>query len=128
MLIAVRNTILSNLPLKVASLILGYAFWYMLGQSCDIVKTVNVPVCFYNVTDETTIDAPENVNVELVSKRSNFRRINTNQLALHYDAQAFGDGQTPLSVTQEKLLLPEQIRVVNWAPSKLFVTVSKTAN
>jgi len=113
----------SNAPLKVISLILGYTFWYIFGNSHISTAWINVPLCFYNVANTQTVHAPEKISVKIAGKRSDLRALDAEQLAIHINAQNLQNGRNLITITDEALFLPNSIKLVHYTPSNPTVEI-----
>jgi len=84
--LSAKKIILSNLTLKIVSLIIGYGFWFTFSQSHTIAINVDVPLCFHSTSKQYTVSAPEYITVNLAGRRSDLLNIDLENLALHVDA------------------------------------------
>lgn len=125
---SLKNILTKNTPLKVCSLILGYAFWCLLGSIQPITTQIAVPLCFYNTHDNKQLDAPEIVTVTLAGKRSHLRALDRNKLAIHIDAQDIETGTNPVAITSDTLFLPDTIKLVHYKPAPIVVTTQEANN
>ncbi|EKD48558.1 MAG: hypothetical protein ACD_64C00257G0001 [uncultured bacterium] len=114
-----------NVPLKVISLLLGYTFWYIFGNSHTTTAWITIPLCFYNVPSLTTVRAPEMVSVKIAGKRSSLRMLDTKELAIHVNAAHLQQGKNLLTITPETIFLPESIKLVHYSPSNPIVELIK---
>ncbi len=106
-----------NNLLKGIALLIGYTFWYIFGGSHVAVVELSVPLCFYHVPTDTHINAPESISVKLAGKRSDIRAVEREHLAVHIDANKLQKGKNLIAVTRQELLLPNSIKLVQYAPS-----------
>ena len=113
-----------NLPLKLISLMLGYAFWCMLSQSHTAQLHVSVPLTFYNVPETLAIHAPEEIPVTIVGKRVDLWHIDRKTLAIHVDLAGKQAGIHPLQLTAAHLFLPDTIKLVDYTPCNLSVQLN----
>lgn len=114
-----------NIPLKVISLLLGYTFWYIFGNSHTTSAWITIPLCFYNIPELTTVRAPETVSVKIAGKRSYLRTLDTKELAIHVNAAQLHNGKNLLAITPETIFLPESIKLVHYFPSNPTVELVK---
>jgi hypothetical protein len=117
------SLIRTNLLLKLFSLLAGTLLWYIISSSHVISMNYTVPLCFYGNTEHITITAPETITITLAGKRSDLRALQLNELALHINADELGWGEQPLEPTTQKLFLPSSIKLVQWKPTNLSITV-----
>ncbi|KKP35801.1 MAG: hypothetical protein UR26_C0002G0101 [candidate division TM6 bacterium GW2011_GWF2_32_72] len=118
-----KNKILNNSTLKIASLFIGYSFWFIFSQNHKTNVSQTIPVCFYNIDEQTEIESPENLQITLNSNRQNFYSLDTKALALHIDAKDLKEGPNLVHVGGENLFLPEQIKLVQCSPSNLMIYI-----
>ena len=116
-----------NIPLKVISLLLGFTFWYIFGNSHTTTAWITIPLCFYNIPKQTTIKAPESLSVKVTGKRSHLRTLDTNELAIHVNTEKLHTGKNLLSIAPETIFLPESIKLVDYCPSNPTVELIKKA-
>jgi hypothetical protein len=123
MQITLKELVLTNWPIKILSVILGYTFWIALGSHVYTEQWVTIPISFYNISQGVSITAPDTVLVALYGTRINLNTLDTENLAAHIDAQKLQPGTQLLSLHSEQLLLPQSIRMVHYKPSNLLITV-----
>lgn len=121
-----RIHILNNLGLKLLSLMLGLALWFLLSNSVTINRWLEVPLCFYNVPPRCRIQAPESVTVQVACRRADLLNLSLEHLALHIDVSKLRDGLSPVSVAHESLFLPKHIKLVNWTPCNIVVDIHRS--
>jgi hypothetical protein len=119
----IKKHLWSNAPLKVISLILGYTFWYIFGNSHTSTAWVTVPLCFYNVATTQTVHAPETISLKIAGKRSDLRALDPEQLAIHINAEQLHSGRNLITLTDEALFLPNSIKLVHYTPSNPTVEI-----
>ncbi len=117
--------VLPNLPLKLLSLLCGYALWSVIAQSHVVTVKREAPVCVYNVTTQQEISAPDTVQVTLQGARHMLYTLDADQLAVHVDANRLHTGDNQLYVDKTSLFLPEGINVVHYTPSNAVIQVEK---
>ncbi len=120
-----HKSLRSNVTLKTLSLIFGFVVWCMLSEYQTITLEQTIPVCFYNA-DNLTITANEEIQVTLSGKRSTIYWFDKEQLALHIDAHTLHMGHNIISITPKAIFLPETIKLIDYSPSALAVTVEQT--
>ncbi len=121
MALRIKTVLLGNAPLKVFSLILGYALWYIIGNAMSTTASLNVPLSFYNVPENTKVNAPESITIQIRGKRSLLRALDTDRLAIHINAQELNEETNSITLTNNMLLLPETINLVHYSPSNIVV-------
>lgn len=112
--------------IKIIALIVGYSLWHVLGNSHTTTIQCSVPLCFYNIPTGKTINAPEQISIQIIGKRSDIRSLDTEQLALHIDAELLHDGKNLLAITQNALFLPESMKLIHYSPSNPIVELIPT--
>jgi hypothetical protein len=130
MALRLRSVFFNNALLKVSSLIIGYALWFPLSESCTIQVTHRVPVCMYNVPSTLTLQAPETVQITLCGKRKDIKALALKDLAVHINGTQLRAGPNPVDVSPTTLFLPDQVKLVSYtpAPSIIQVTVPEPKN
>lgn len=118
-----KKNVWRNVPLKVISLMLGYTFWYIFGNSHTSTVWITVPLCFYNVPTAQTIRAPETISIKVAGKRSDLRSLDPEQLAIHINAEKLQHGRNILALTDDALFLPNFIKLVHYTPSNPMVEI-----
>jgi len=126
MLSSIKIGLLHNLNLKLFALIFGYAFWTILSQSHRTTTSIEVPICFYNKDETTTIQAPETITVELTGKRADLLGLDRENIGLHIDTISLASGPCALDVSERNLLLPNSISIVRSSPTNPVVVVTHT--
>jgi hypothetical protein len=114
-----------NVPLKIISLLLGFTFWYIFGNSHITTAWITIPLCFYNIPKQSKIKAPESVSVKITGKRSHLRTLDTHELAIHVNSEKLHNGKNVLQITPETIFLPESIKLVDYCPSNPTVELIK---
>ena len=111
--------------IKVISLILGYAFWYAIGQTQATKIWFDAPVCFYNIPKDAKISCKEKIKIQLFAKRADLYTIDKDTLAFHIDVANLQDKNTIIKLDPEQLLLPESVKMVRCCPASIAVSVQK---
>ena len=124
MVLVLKKTLLSNLTLKTISLILGFCLWYFMSQSYYTEITLSVPLCFDNLPNTYSINAPEHLNVTIGGKRADLYTLDLATLHAHINMHHARHGTHELSLTNRSLFLPPSIKLVHYTPSNLCVNVS----
>ncbi len=106
-----------TVPLKIISIVLGYSFWYILSSSHTSTAWISIPLYFYNVPTEKSINAPEVLSVKISGKRDELRMLDLQELAIHVNATQLHDGKNLLTITPETIFLPKRIKLVHYSPS-----------
>lgn len=121
----IKQIMLHHNFIKLASCIIGYTTWAFIAQHQHI--TVNQPVslCFYQTNDLYQIKAPESVVAVISGKRQDIHRYNPEQNAFHIDASTYKEGTHQVTLLNENLFLPDNLKMVQLIPSSITVTISK---
>ena len=119
----IKNLFADNIALKLISFLCGFILWIILGQTIGTSLWLSVPVSFYNV-DAQKISAPETILMHIAGKRMELQSLDTQQLALHVDGKELHTGKNFIDVNNENLFLPQQIKLVEYKPSNLVVTLA----
>jgi len=118
---ALVSTINSTQTCRIGALFVGITFWALANTFHDATITVEIPICFYN-TDTTTVSAPEKIRITLSGKRTHLKALNFTQLAAHIDASTLKKSG-PTILSEKHLLLPRSIKLVNYYPTNLILSV-----
>jgi|SRR5579859_2161722 len=124
MKLSIKNLFETNLSLKIFSLLLGVSFWIVFGASHSNILELEVPISFYGDSQNKTVDCPDQITVQLSGKRSDLYTLDIENIALHLNLDEFELGEHLIDVTPEKLLLPNQIKLVHWSPSNPIIMVT----
>ena len=120
---SLKSALLSNKTLKVIAIIIGYGIWSLLAGIYTQSVWVDVPVRFYNVSDQAPISAqPETMKINFIGKRADLKYCK--DIALNLDAAQFNPGQHCIAPTQAQLFLPKGIKLVHSIPSSLIINAS----
>lgn len=128
MALIINELLTKNIILKCTSLILGILLWCYISALFKTTLWVEVPISFYNQPEESTIQAPETVFLQLSGYRNNLRHINSHDLAIHIDATHLHEGKNPLIIHTHNLFLPDSISVVNYSPLNNCIEYRRSLN
>lgn len=109
-----KKTVWRSTSLKIISLLLGYTFWYIFGHSHTSTAWIMVPLYFYNIPKQTTINGPERVWLQIKGKRADLRLLDIEHLAIHINAEALSKGKHSLTFDEQSIFLPESIKLVHY--------------
>lgn len=112
----------NSIPRKLLSLVIGYHIWIIVSTHVPAYRWLEVPVCFYHTTPETTWEAPESILVQLAGKRTYLCNLDTTSLAIHIDTRTLTSDHNRLILSNYELLLPSHLHVVDWKPSNIIIT------
>lgn len=116
-----KTALTSNITLKLFSIILGYSTWYLLGYTHTITIEKTVPLSFYGIQEQSSLQAPETVTLQLAGKRAHLRDLESSELAIHIDGQALKAGKNSITISNEELFLPNSIKLVHYTPTTITV-------
>jgi len=123
-----KKLFLSNAPLLIISLVLGYSFWYIASYDQTIMLNLNVPLCFAGAVDGYNLHAPEHIDVTFKGKRADIYALDKEALAAHINISKLLPGTHGILLTKQHLFLPENITLVHYKPSNLTITISEKHN
>ena len=121
-----KNLFYSNALLKIICLVLGYNFWYIASFNHIVTIQINVPLCFTAEKNNYRINAPETIDVTLTGKRSDMYGLEKEALAAHININNLLPGKHGIIITEQHLFLPKTITLVDYKPSNLSLTITKT--
>lgn len=125
MLLTIKTILTKNTPLKVCSFILGYTLWSIFSGMHTITQEITVPLCCYQLPATRDFNAPETVTIMISGKKNQLTAINHQDLAVHIDARDLSLGNNPITITAERLFLPESIKLVHYSPAPIMITTMK---
>lgn len=117
-----KALITNNLTLKVVSLIMGFTFWFVWSDKQPATYRVDVPLCLYNIPEHAEFKAPESVKVELSGKLKDLYDLDLNNLAIHIDGATLHEGNNQCIVSNEQLLMPDDVKMTHCAPSNIVIS------
>lgn len=127
--LSIKKLLWSNLTIKCCSLILGFGIWSFLSQAQKCSFSCLAPIWFMH-KDTRAISGPPYIEVTLAAQRSHLSTLDMNAIAVHIDAQNLKEGKNTKIVSQEDLLLPSYINMVDCNPRivELIVESCKEAS
>ncbi|HLW72762.1 MAG TPA: hypothetical protein VKR54_01820 [Candidatus Babeliales bacterium] len=126
--IELKNLFLTNAPLIIISLFLGYSFWYIASYDQTVTLQINVPLCFAGTTDNYSLQAPEKIDVTLKGKRADIYALEKQSLAAHINTSKLLPGIHGIIITEQHLFLPKSVALVQYKPTNLTITISEIKN
>ena len=120
----VTRIILSNAPLKIVSLILGFACWYIISQYQTVTILIPVSLCFDDVSENVTVYGPELVHVTITGKRIDLYALDKDQLAAHINVRGLSTGTHGIELNAGSLFLPSTIKLVHYNPSNIVIEIT----
>ncbi len=120
------NLLLSRPFIKINACLIGFGLWIILSQHQIITTTIQAPVCFYKTSDDTTIIAPDTIDIVITASKKSLQRFDAYNSAIHIDASNLKPGNNSILLEKENLFLPDEIYLVNLIPSSLQIQLQKT--
>lgn len=120
-----KNIFLANAPLLSVSFLLGYSFWYIASYNHIVSLQFTVPLCFSELPDTYTIQAPEKINVTLTAQRSDLYALEKQTLAAHININKLLPGKHGILLKEQHLFLPKNIALTRYKPSNLCILISE---
>lgn len=119
--IILRQTLQSPIILKFSALIIGIGLWSLISASHETTLELTVPLCFYNVSDNYTIEAPENIKITLKGTRTRLKILAAEPPVVLLNAGKLKNDATKIILTSDELYLPPDIKLVHYHPLPLIV-------
>jgi YbbR domain-containing protein len=117
-----------NLALKLLSLVLGFALWYIVagGQGAEIV--LPVPIEFRNMPAgmEIVSESVNSVDVRVRGSSEILRSIAREEIEVSVDLAEAGAGTTTFYLSPEQVRVPFGVRAIRVAPAVLHVELDRT--
>jgi hypothetical protein len=123
-----KKLFLTNAPLIIISLFLGYSFWYIASYDQMVTLQINVPLCFAGAVDNYTLHAPEKIDITLKGKRADIYALDKEALAAHINTSKLLPGKHGILLTEQHLFLPKNVTLVHYKPANLTITISANTN
>lgn len=120
-----KKLFLTNAPLVIISLVLGYSFWYIASYDQTIMLQMNVPLCFAGATDHYALEAPEKIDITIKGKRADIYALDREALAAHINTSKLLPGKHGIMITEQHLFLPKTVALVHYKPTNLTLTISE---
>lgn len=115
----------SNLLNKGAALFYAYFFWLMISRSFTISSTVKIPITWYHIPQKTTITTSDFVTIYVKGNRGDLQNFLHMQPVIALDASSMVSG-SEYPLTSDQIVLPEEIKLIDYKPSKLMVSIKNT--
>jgi len=97
----------------------------MLSQHQIITNNLQVPLCFYKMTENNMVIAPETVNITVAAPRKILQKFDIYNSAVHLDASILDLGNNHVMLIKENLFLPDEIKLINLIPSHIEIQLKK---
>lgn len=105
---------------KIMALICGYGLWITIAKTQLVQQTIRVPIAFYNLPKNYSVEGPETTRVKISGPRQVLYNLNPADLVTHIDLANTNLNQNNLETTQnitltnQQLLLPANIRLIEY--------------
>lgn len=126
--INLKTLLLTNAPVLIISIFLGYSFWYIASYDQTVVLQFNVPLCFAGSTNNYSLEAPEKIDVTLKGRRADIYALEKESLAAHINTSKLLPGKHGIVITDQHLFLPKSVALVQCKPTNLTVTIAANTN
>jgi len=117
-----------NLLIKLISLLFGFSCWFLFMHQQNIYRHIMVPLCFDDIPPHMSVAAPEMVEITLCGKRIDLHTIDPDTLGFHINAKSLKKGKNRLSLSADQIFLPDQVSLLNYAPSTILVYMHENQN
>jgi hypothetical protein len=125
--INLQKLFLTNAPLIIISLFLGYSFWYIATYDQTVILQFSVPLCFAGSINNYTLQAPEKIDITLKGKRADIYALEKESLAAHINTSKLLPGKHGIIITDQHLFLPKSVTLVQYKPTNLTITISENS-
>lgn len=120
------NLLLSRPFIKINACLIGYGIWVLFSQHQIITTRIQAPVCFYKMSENSTITAPDTIDLIVTGSKKSLQRFDAYNSAVHLDASNFQNGNNYILLQKENLFLPDEINLVSLIPSSIQIQLQKT--
>ena len=125
----VRRHIIHNLGLKIISVFLATALWFVITSDPPAEVAVNVPIVFRNMPADLEISS-ENVPGEQIRIRGPervVRRLQASDIHAEIDLAGMRQGERTFDLTADQVHLPDNLRIVQIIPGQLHLAFDREA-
>lgn len=120
------NLLLSRPFIKINACLIGYGLWVLFSQHQIITSKIQVPVCFYKISENSTLIAPDTIDLIVTAPKKALQKFDVYNSAVHIDASNFESGNNHILLQKENLFLPDEINLVNLIPSSIQIQLQRT--
>ena len=124
MKLILKKIFTTKLLLKVVAILYAYFLWLIISQSLSTSLDTKLPIIIYNIPQQHTVKAPSYVNVRLTGKRMELRDFVSQSPSVNIDGSTFFVGDNDCPVLQEHIFLPQEIKLIDYKPSRLKIRVT----
>ena len=107
--------------LKIASILLGLAFWHIFTHKYELQTCMTIPICLDNAPTNSKISSPEAVVIKVFCTQNNILSLKENNCMLHVDASKLKNGVNKINIKHENFFLPPGVTLLNTMPSTILV-------
>ena len=113
---------------KIASLLIGYMFWFFISQYHWTTIQHVVPLCFYHSTEQIitkNIQAPDTIMIIATGPRKDIYHYSLTDNPIHIDIAPYQkNGTYEIQLSKENLFLPDALKLVQLIPNHIVITIS----
>jgi YbbR-like protein len=122
------GTLLENLPLKAASLLLAIVLWFVIAGEKTSERGMDVPVELQNFPQnlELTGDPVNRVEVRLRASPGIIHAVGPGEISAQVNLAGAGEGERIIHLTPEAIRVPFGVRVVKITPAILTLNFERT--
>lgn len=120
------NLLLSRPFIKINACLIGYGLWIIFSQNQIITSKIQAPLCFFKTSENSTIIAPDSIDLIVTASKKTLQRFDVYNSAIHLDASNFQEGNNHILLQKENLFLPDEINLVSLIPSSIQIQLQKT--
>ena len=122
------NALLENLPLKLVSLALATALWFVIAGEKSSERGLTVPVELQNFPPnlELTGDAVNNVEVRLRASPGIIHALGPGEVSAQVNLAGAGEGERIIHLNSDTIRVPFGVRVVKVTPAILTLNFERT--
>lgn len=117
--------LLSRPFIKINACLIGYGLWILLSQHQLITTRIKAPLCFYKVSENSRLIAPDSIEIIVTASKKALQRFDAYNSAIHLDASTFETGNNYIFLQKENLFLPDEINLVSLIPSSIQIQLQK---
>ncbi|MBT3456195.1 hypothetical protein HN446_03975 [bacterium] len=115
----------TKLLLKVIALIYAYFLWLMISQSFFTTLKLDLPIIFFDIPKNIIASGPEFLNINVSGRRFDLRDFISHGPSFNISAKTLSNGANIYTVSQEDILLPEEVKLVDYNPSIFDINITQ---
>lgn len=127
MQISLKKFLESNSGLKVMAIAMGFSLWSWMNIDSRLQVPYEMPICFYEIADDCALKSPERITVCLHGSRRALSDVFEQHPALHINAESLKEGINDLFVAEQKIFLPDSVKLLHCSSQKIQVVKEKKA-